>query len=189
MSATVLIREANAADAAGIAHIHYETWQIAYRGVVPDAYLARLSYERRLKAWAEALARPSGSEYVCVAASDAGQIVGFASGGTERTGDPVYRGELNAVYVLPNYHRQGIGRRLVGWVAERLSGAGFGSLLLWTLADSPFRGFYEALGGQFVRESARDFGGVSLGLVAYGWTDIRLLIAAREPGASGTRRP
>lgn len=37
-----------------------------------------------------------------VALDPSGQIVGFASG-VERTGDPVYKGELNAIYILKSH--------------------------------------------------------------------------------------
>ena len=60
-------------------------------------------------------------------------VVGFADGGPERGGDPVYCGELYAISILDTYQRQGIGRCLTQAVAERLLRAGFRSMLLWVL--------------------------------------------------------
>jgi len=171
----MLIREAVLGDAAGIARVHYDTWQTAFRGVVPDEYLQSTSYEKRQSAWESALRRPNGTKFVGVAEDETGQIVGFAVGGPERTGDAEYDGELEAVYILQRHQRQGIGRSLVAWTAKKLAQAGMGSLLVWTLADSPYRQFYEVSGGKQVRETERSFGGVMLKVVGYGWSDIQLL--------------
>jgi hypothetical protein len=62
------------------------------------------------------------------------------------------------------------------------------SLLIWVMADNPSRLFYEALGGQRVRERREMTGGVEVMDVAYGWLDARLLIDVqeRQPQRPGT---
>lgn len=174
----IRIRQAEQDDAQGIAEVHVASWRATYQGIVPDEYLARLSAEQRTRYWTETLAE--GTEIIYVAVVEAGEsehIVGFASGGGQRDGDvSTYDGELYAVYSLREYHGQGIGQRLVRTVAEQLAQAGFNSMLVWVLADNPSRGFYERLGGQFVREKAIDIGGTTLTEAAYGWPDIRVLL-------------
>ena len=170
----MLIREAVAADAAGIARVHFDTWQTAFRGIVPDGYLQSASYEKRKSAWEVALCRQDRTKLVGVAEDEARQIVGFAVAGPERTGAAEYSGELEAIYVLQSHQRQGIGRSLIAWAAERLVQAGMSSMLVWTLADSPYRPFYEVLGGKLVRETERNFGGLMLKVVGYGWSDTHL---------------
>ena len=49
-------------------------------------------------------------------------------------------------------------------------------MLLWVLADNPARHFYEVLGGQLMKASQTEIGGVMLDEVAYGWIDIRKLL-------------
>lgn len=170
------VREATPADAATIARVHYDTWQTAFRGILPDQYMDRASgaYERRKSAWEFTLVE-NRTKIIGVAEDKSGQIVGFTVAGPERTGDPTYQGELESIYVLQSHQHQGVGRALVSWAAVRLAEAGFTSMLLWTLADSPYRRFYEVLGGERVRETERDFGGVMLKVVAYGWPDITTL--------------
>lgn len=170
----VRLREAGVADAAGIARVHVDSWRTTYAGIVPDSVLADMSYEQRTRSWEQILReRPRGGfSYVAEAAS-AG-IVGFASGGRERSGDPVYRGELYALYLLAAYQRQGLGRRLVAAVAARLQQEGLTSLLIWVLAENPARHFYESLGGQFVREQPITIG-IPMTEVAYGWKDTSTL--------------
>jgi hypothetical protein len=41
------IREATIADVAAIAKVHAESWRTTYKGLLPDDYLANLTYEQR----------------------------------------------------------------------------------------------------------------------------------------------
>src|SRR5262245_54889828 len=114
------IRPANVHDAAAIATVHVESWRTTYTGIVPDDVLAGLSYARREHWWQQVFADVTTPSVVYVAADDRGQVVGFVSGGPERSGDPVYTGELYAIYLLAPYQGQGIGRQLVHRLVPRL---------------------------------------------------------------------
>ncbi len=165
------IRAAKVSDAEGIARVHVDTWRHAYRDIVSADFLAGLSYENRSRAWSEWLAE-GPPPFVYVAQSQTGEVAGFASGGREREGKYGLDGELYAIYVLPAYHRQGIGRRLIQTLAARLSAEAYGSMLVWVLADNPWRGFYEAMGGKFVAQKTIRVADDELLEVAYGWTDL-----------------
>jgi len=176
---TVKIRTANLTDAAGIARVHVDSWRTTYKGIIPDDFLAKLSYEQREHLWDDILADPSRSRFVYVAEDEPGQIVGFISGGRERNGDILYTGEIDAIYLLPAYQGRAIGRRMVVTLASRLIQESMTALLVWVLAANPARKFYERLGGQLVYEKETSIGGASLTEVAYGWQDAHTLI---EPG-------
>ena len=175
----VTVREAVPADARAIARVHVDSWRTTYRGIVPDSVLLQLSYEERERRWQGILDAAEGQAFVYVAVDEFGQIVGFASGGPERSGDPDYKGELYAIYIADAYHRKGVGRLLAQTVAERLARAGLHSMLVWVLADNPARHFYEALGGQQARRQQITIGEVTLDEIGYGWTDTGVL-ASRE---------
>jgi GNAT superfamily N-acetyltransferase len=182
------IREATIADVAAIARVHVESWRTTYKGLLPDDYLASLTYAQREPLWREILSKPVGHSLNYVAEDNPGEIIGFASGGPERSGDPVYSGEVYAIYLLEPWQGQGIGRRLIVTLVRQLIQRGFMSLLIWVMADNPSRRFYEALGGQQVRERREMTGGVEVMDVAYGWLDARMLLDVRErephmPGA------
>ncbi len=168
----MIIRPAETADAAAVARVHVDSWRTTYRGIVPDEFLAGLSYAHRQAAWERHLAEPSASRCVYVAENDDGEVVGYANGGPERSGDPIYRGELYAIYILEPWQHQGIGRALVVGIACWLVDHGFGSMLVWVLAQNPSRRFYEALGGSYVRTQTITIGGAQLEEVAYGWKDL-----------------
>lgn len=170
------IRTANVHDAAAIAKVHVECWLTTYKGIVPDDFLASISYEQREQLWRQVLRDPTRSRFVYVAEDEGGSIVGFVSGGRERRRDTLYTAELDAIYLLAPYQRQGIGRRLAVNLVNGLIQEGMTALLVWVLAGNPARRFYERIGGQLVYEKTAAIGEVSLTEVAYGWRDAYKLI-------------
>lgn len=176
----MMLREARPDDAAAIAHVQVETWRTTYRGIVPQRYLDTLSVEWRAQTWERILDASESSHCAFAVQADEVGIVGFANGGPERNGDPVYTGELYAIYILDAFHGLGFGKRLVQAVAERLQAQGHSAMLLWVLSDNPARRFYESLGGQLLRFQPIEIGGASLQEAAYGWPRIHLLSRGME---------
>ncbi len=109
-----LVRPAELDDAAAIARVHVATWRTAYRGLLPDDFLASLDEAWYAERWWRTLGDTSGRVYIAEAA---GAVVGFASGGRERAGEDGYEGELYAIYILDEAHGRGHGRRLLQAVA------------------------------------------------------------------------
>ena len=171
---TTTIRTDILDDAQGIAHVQVETWRTAYRGVIADAFLDTMSEDERRSHWSEILKRPEQATFV--AEVECHGIIGFANGGPEREGREDFRGELFGLYVLPERHGQGIGRQLVATFAQWLLNSGFESMMVWTLADNPFRRFYEHLGGKLFFEKDIEIGEQKLVEVAYGWDDLGALL-------------
>jgi GNAT superfamily N-acetyltransferase len=179
------IREARPYDAPGVARVHVDTWRSAYRGQVDDDYLDNLDYGRAERTGPAAIARGEGDGvFMLVAADESDCVVGFAVGGQARGGVAGLTGELHALYVSPSCQKGGVGRMLVEAVAQRLHEQGHESMIVWTLAKNPARGFYERLGGTFLSIGRIDIGGVDYEKVAYGWTDIRVLLPSRSSSGS-----
>ena len=177
MPLAVRVRAADLADAAAIARVHVDSWRTTYRGIVPDAFLAGLSSERRTEVWTGILRDSSAQSCVYVAADSQGTVVGFASGGPERAGDALYTGEVYALYLLASVQRRGIGRALFLATVARLAEAGRCAVLVWVAAANPACRFYEALGGRRVGTRQEAIGGVMLDEIAYGWTDTDLCVS------------
>jgi ribosomal protein S18 acetylase RimI-like enzyme len=171
----MFLREASLKDISAIAQVHVNTWRTTYRGIIPDDYLAQLSYEKRERGWMEIFSSAKDMGNFTYVAEDASEeIVGFVNGGVERTGNLIYKGELNAIYILKTHQNQGIGRRLLMATVNRLAQANIHSMLVWVLADNPACKFYEALGGQKIEEKILQIAGVELNEVAYGWADTQV---------------
>jgi L-amino acid N-acyltransferase YncA len=128
------IRQVVAADAHGVASVHVRTWQTAYRGIVPDAYLDSLSIEKREFFWRESIRR--GTPEIWVAEKNS-QVIGWAAFGASRDQDArPETGELEAIYLLPSHWATGAGRALWLTTQRRLIERGFSSATLWVLADN-----------------------------------------------------
>lgn len=173
----VTIRPAAIEDVPGMAAVRVITWQKAYAGIVPAEYLNQLSIERNIEGWRKSLfLQPDPNDVCFVAENETGQIIGFAIGGAERDGDPVYHAEIFAIYILPEYHRQGVGRRLVKCSVEALQQKGFSNLLIWALSANPNVKFYENLGGRPMRRKEQEIGGKVLPETGFAWDDFELLL-------------
>ena len=178
------IREARLGDEAAMARVSVDSYRAAHRDQIPEESLMRYTYEESERNWARALRELSEDdereEYIHVAENHVGNIIGVAMGGPEGSNHPLYTGEIYFLYLLPAYHRRGIGRQLTISVIERLVELGMDSLLIRVLkANAPARRFYEALGGQLVLEEQIEDRGALLDQVAYGWRDVSVLLNSK----------
>ena len=171
----MLVREARLPDAPQIAQVHIDSWRTTYTGIVPEDFLAGMSYEDFEARWHGWLGVEESVVYVVE--SPSARIVGFAFGGPQREEDhSAYEGELYAAYLLGEHQCKGLGRQLLGAVAKGLARQGKTSMLAWVLAENPSRRFYEVVGGKLLGREEIEIGGVMLEEVAYGWEDVRVLI-------------
>ncbi|WP_428264437.1 N-acetyltransferase family protein [Haliangium sp.] len=153
---SALVRPARRGDADRIAAIHAASWRRAYRGILPRAYLSRLSPEVLLERWRRRLpvgARAADDAPVWVVedcADDAplgpGQVAGFAQlGPCHEPSDYVgFAGEVNMLYVDPTATGRGLGRALLDRSCEVLAAREHYWLVIWVLArNQRGRRFYE----------------------------------------------
>jgi ribosomal protein S18 acetylase RimI-like enzyme len=152
------------------------SWRQTYRGLLPDAYLARMSEAAHARRFAQLLLHP-GPDDVTLAAADRGGIVGYAQGGPSRRRVPG-EAEIATLYLLRGAQGRGLGGRLLRETARALAAHGAKSLVISVLRDNaPARRFYEHLGGE--AEPPRQEPGPGRALVyevAYRWADIGTLI-------------
>lgn len=174
------IRKAEIADADGIARVHVESWQTTYKGIMPDEYLAGITFEKRRRLWANILTSETNEIFekpvIFVAENESGEIVGFVSGGKKKNPDNEYEGELGGIYLLKEYQRQGIGRKLVEIFVQSLINEGVESMSLSVLDDNSSKFFYEKIGGEKVSETKTVIGGKDLMHLIYGWKNIREIL-------------
>ena len=164
------IRKAVLSDAKGIAKVHVDSWKTTYKNIVSDQYLNNLTYESRERLWDNNI--PNGGVYV--AENKEGEIVGFSSGGLERSGNyHGFEGELYAIYILKEYQGNGIGKALVKPIIEEITELGLNSMLVLVLKDNISRLFYESLGGKKIDSVEVEISEKKLTEIVYGWEDIR----------------
>ncbi len=164
------VRKAEVQDAAVIAKVNVDTWRTAYKGLIPDEQLARLTYAEREKFYTEYITNNENA-LVYVGENEKGEVVGYALGGPERSCAGEFQGEVYAIYVLQENQGKGMGRLLFQAVVEDLSHAGMTSVMVWVLANNPYRSFYEALGGAPAGSKRYQDHGIEIEVTAYGWQD------------------
>lgn len=138
---------------------------------MPDVVLDGLSVEQRANFWQGVIERAK-KQSVFVVTGQRGNIVGFVNGGLERKRDPVYTAELYALYLLKEQQGHGYGQALFKAMVERFMEQNHTAMLLWVLSTNPSRGFYEKMGGHYLKTKPIDISGETLEEVAYGWDDL-----------------
>lgn len=95
---------------------------------------------------------------------------------------PEYAGELYGIYIMPQYHRSGIGRKFMQSVTDELVQTGVPSMYIWVLKENTrARRFYESPGGQFLLECTIALGDAAVAEVGYGWLTLES-VKTREHG-------
>ncbi|PCE23311.1 hypothetical protein BWP39_26920 [Paraburkholderia acidicola] len=164
------IREATLEDAEAIATVHVASWQAAYKGIMPEQFLKTLSIEARAATWRKLL--QAGTPHVLVAQVDE-TIIGWTACGACRDKDKDNNwAEIEALYVLPEFWRKGIGGRLSDAARQLLHTAGYSFATLWVLSENHHaRAFYDRNG--FAQDDSSkliQIGGVQLTEVRYHYT-------------------
>jgi GNAT superfamily N-acetyltransferase len=143
----MVIRTAQVSDAAAIGLIHVRSWQTAYQGLMPQAYLNDLDPVRRAAHWASRLGDAPRPGHAVLVADVDGTVTGFASLGPSRDDDAHGAAELYAIYLLPDCYGQGLGRDLMTASLQTAHRAGFTEATLWVLdTNERARRFYAAEG-------------------------------------------
>ena len=156
-----------------MADLHVRSWQVAYRGVVPDAILDGFSIPQRRDSWARTIglasAEPSRDGRIWVV-EEAGGVRGFATTRPGRDDDlPPGAGEVHSIYLAPEAWSRGLGSALLATAVDDLQARGFSPVVLWVIeANGRARRFYERAGWRL--DGGRqpiDFDGVPVGEVRY----------------------
>src|SRR5438105_5082543 len=142
----VSLRRALPADAPTVGRIHVESWNVAYRGIMPDDVIARTDLLYRTAFWAERIADRDWPVYLI---EEAGQGVAFCQMvSTKDPDDDATRiGHITSLHVLPHLRGRGYGRTLIDHVCAEFQRRGFMEVTLWVLEENrAARQFYERHG-------------------------------------------
>jgi L-amino acid N-acyltransferase YncA len=167
----IVVRAARAADAAGVAHVHQESWRTTYSGILPAAVITEEAGRKTEAIWRHRLENLAAERAIPVAESR-GVIVGFASCGPARHRLEGLEAEVYALYVLQDHQRRGIGAALLAECARHFVRQGLFGFYLWALKANRARLFYEALGGTAAGEKSERLGQHSFLEVAYAWHEV-----------------
>ena len=168
------IRQATPADAPDIAKVNVESWRSTYNGIVPNQYLNGMSPEKRERQWRSIIENPDS--IVLVAELEDGRIIGYISGGRERSGKSPFEGELYAIYLLKDCQRKGVGKKLVKELILEMRNQHITNMLVWVIEENPSKRFYELIGGKPFFKEKLIISGKELPEVGYGWPSLDLVL-------------
>lgn len=168
----VTVRTAELHDTDAIAHVHVASWRGSYRGIMPDEIIDARSIDLRRAQWAKCI--PMEDRITLVAGDEGGSVLGFASVLLLGGSNGGFQSYLQALYLLPEAQRRGIGRRLLRDLSARLHDAGIRNMALRTMRLGSARAFYEHVGARLAPEGITNDAGM-FDDVVYAFDDLRAL--------------
>lgn len=138
-----MIRFASPRDATRIAEIQVSSWRVAYRSILEEEYLSKLSAEKRAESWRQIITSDPLSLFVFETEE---KITGWINFGTCRDDDSPESGEIYAIYIHPDYFGKGMGSMLMAHAERELFNRGHFQINLWLLEKNhSAQSFYESL--------------------------------------------
>src|SRR5258705_5384170 len=110
--------EATGHDAAANARLHAESWRSAYRGMLSDEYLDHRVHHERAALWQQRFSEQAEKPFFVILAETETELAGFACAFPDQ--HPTYGAYLDNLHVVPQRTGQGIGRRLLTALTQRL---------------------------------------------------------------------
>lgn len=135
-------------DFDAVSRIYALSWKTAYKGIVPQQYLDKLSETN----WSDKLSNNHLLDSFVVIVDD--KYIGTSSFCPARDESMQGWGEIVSIYLLPDYYGKGCGKLLLDNVISELVKSEYSKIYLWVLEDNMrARNFYEKYG--FVPTSNR----------------------------------
>lgn len=161
----LVLREATLADVRPLAELHVRTFNDTHLG--PGGSGPTLG--TREWQWGDKLAETDATHFVLVLEAASARLIGFIWCHPTKDNSQ-WAARLNKIYLLRDYQRRGLGKRLVAAAVDRLVANGLTSMVLFTEPDNgPACRFYDELGGERQLNERGEFEGM------YGWRDLRRL--------------
>ena len=111
------VRNAVRGEANQIAKIHVDSWQVAYRGLMPQSYIDQFTRERRERMWTRVMTEQLAN---LIVVEKQKEIVGFLSYELPNHSSEDKTAIVTCCYVSPLYFGQGAGSALFDELETRL---------------------------------------------------------------------
>ena len=168
------IRKAKMDDAAGIAKVHVDSWRTTYKGMMPQSFLDRLSYDERTALWEKNMADATNEIYV--AENENGQIIGFVTGGKRAENTEAGATDLTAIYLLEEWQGLGVGKQLLKQIMSCFQEQGFRKVYVDVLAANKTRHFYQYYGAEYVKNVQFEMDGETIDEELYVWNSVEAVL-------------
>jgi ribosomal protein S18 acetylase RimI-like enzyme len=178
------IRPARPQDVGALAQVHVASWHHAYRGIVAPHNLALTNFSRSVSRFRGYFWHGGQNVSLLHVVEGPEGVVGYVNSGLSNSRDMLFpatsqtgrsvrpRGEVFELYLHPDAHGRGAGRKLLSAGLWALSGRRLLPAIVWVLADNQHaRRFYEGMRGREIARSTVVVGDQVLNQIAYVWVD------------------
>ena len=157
-------RDATEEDIPELGKLHAITWAQTYNGK-PNIKLRQYQWNKSFK-------EENDRSWFCILVVDKNsKLVGFAKGIVSKNeSSSEQHGDLNKIYLLNDYQRLGLGKKLFAHVVKRFLSKGVTDMNLFGVPQNPSCAFHEAMGGERLYSEKGTFDG------CYRWSDLKKLI-------------
>ncbi|PRP90027.1 Mycothiol acetyltransferase [Enhygromyxa salina] len=166
------VRLARPNDVAALARVHVASWHHAYRGIIAPHNLAHTNFSRSVSRFRGYFWGGGQSLSALHVLEGEGGVLGYVNSGLSNSRELGVRGEVYELYLHPDAHGRGCGRKLLSAGLWALSGRRLLPAVVWVLAENhPARRFYERMRGREIAQGEVTTGDQVLAKVAYVWVD------------------
>ena len=157
-------RDATEEDTGELGKLHAITWAETYNAKNPNIQLRQYQ-------WRKAFTEENDGTWFCILVVNAkNELVGFAKGKINKDEHSTQmHGDLNKIYLLKDYQRLGLGKKLFTLVVQRFLSRGINDMTLFGVPQNPSCSFHEAMGGERLYSEKGTFDG------CYMWRDLKRL--------------
>jgi len=157
-------RDATEKDIAELGKLHAITWAETYNAKKPNIQLRQYQ-------WQKTFTEENDGSWFCILVVNAkNELVGFAKGKINKDEhNTQLHGDLNKIYLLNDYQRLGLGKKLFTLVVQRFLSRGINDMTLFGVPQNPSCSFHEAMGGERLYSEKGTFDG------CYMWRDLKKL--------------
>lgn len=144
------IRKSNKEDCKTIAHLVTVSWNESYKNIVNDEFLNNMINTENLRynSLYNTFNEEENHQYV-LEVNDT--IVGFLKMIHSKDEDYNNCAEIQALYILEGYKKNGFGKQLISKAKEETRNMGFNKILIGCLEQNSANNFYTSVGAKLVK--------------------------------------
>jgi len=156
-------------DVVQISNLYVTSLKNGFKGIFSEGYLSRLTPESKYEQWKRNIENPNNLVFVLENNQEiVGMIVGaFVSEGGETSS----LGNILAVYINPDYKRNGYGKKLVAALFDEFKKHNITKCVANVFKNNDNKGFFERVGGVLVDERPVDEAHV-ISIFVYRWDKV-----------------
>ncbi|HIR48871.1 MAG TPA: GNAT family N-acetyltransferase [Candidatus Faecimonas gallistercoris] len=129
--------------------INIKTWWTTYKGLIPDDAIAKLQVktQERIEEEKKTIREKNNTYGIYVD----NKLVGYSSFGPARDKNYKDSCEIYSCYILEEYQRLHLGRKVVIKILEDFINEGYKTMITKCLVGNPSNKFHEAIGGKYIK--------------------------------------